>query len=242
MQCRRGYVSPDTKLLFKCAETSGIIRDSVAGVGYDPSSVGDGSTAFNNPYSVRLTNDSGAARTPLEHNLTFNTRKVILLAAVVNQKGSGTRVNLGVSDGGSNRNVFSISLFTNMHQTFMIDDVDYDSSTPINELLANDTPHVIYLLWNGLGSTPSIAGTLSSKALNMDGSVYTPVVTPFSLSDNTVLIPNETFTPDNYSRLNGADYYSVFAKEIDYLPDDLDYKLAQWGSQALLGYKGAPRL
>lgn len=256
MDCRNQVISDDTKLFFPFNDVRTPLIDSVSGTTYDPTAVGKttpGTVSFDAQNAVNIVNGfdgSTSVKVPLAHNLTFSTRKVILLAAVVNQVAvggiEGTRVNLGVGDGlsGDEKSLFSLSLVGSFHASITdMGSAVYSQSLGVQKLLNNDgVPNVIYLLWDGIGSSASVAGTVTAKALNMDGSVFNDGVDDFSIIDDTVIFTNDSFSPNKYSRLTSADYFCMMAKEIDYLPRHLDYKLAQWGANAINGFKGAPRL
>jgi len=250
MQQRRGYISKNCALFFKCNESSGdFITDSVQNVKYKPSSPSllkqhidtfgspnnDGFVAFNTANSVRIQNDTSNLPTPMDlKGTSFNPlTDVILLAAVVSSIGAPSRVNLGVVE--FDDSISNSMLVSNMHATFGFTDDSKQVSGSPDMLAPLNSKNILYIIWDGPSST------ITAELLGFDGLPYNDGTQNFTLSlTESLSPPRSVFTPGNFSRLTNGDYYSIVLASYDAIPSNLRVKLAQWGTEAVKGNKGFP--
>lgn len=257
-QAQSSNIPASCKVLYKCDERSGFSINAVTGHKYDPANLvvkggtNNGYLAFTEPNAINFGMNTEGISVITEFNQTFNTRKIILLAAHILPIDSGagysnTRIaigTLGDVDVGDSA-ALSLSFAGSMHVQLDITGNGSDLIATLADATARIThfnaPLTIYGLWNGIGSSASVNGTLTAKALNADGTVYNNGVTA---SNKTVsgIISSNTFTPGNMMRPAWAHYYKMEAWELDYLPPRLDFQLAIWGDLARQGYKGAVTL
>lgn len=256
-QASSSAIPASCKMLYKCNERSGFPVNTITGHAYDPHNLvvtggtDDGALYFteNNAIDIRI-NTSGIG-VITEFDATFSTRKVILIAAtILPRKNSAsnrstTRIGMGMYGSGATGDspVLSLSFSTSMHAQFDIYGDgranDFVNTTADAGLTIQDyvNPHVIYVMWNGIGSSSVVNGTLTAKCLNLNGTVYTNGVAVEQTASG--IITSDTFTPGDMMRPAWAHYYKMEAWELDYLPHNLDYKLGIWGTLATQGYKGA---
>ena len=219
-----------------------------------PNATNDGFVSYEEPNAINFVMNSEAASVITNFNTSFNTRKVILLAAYIKpirdiaSGTSRTRVAIGTFGSAAlgDSAVLSVSFANTQHTRFettgngVPDDGNTVNIAPSTSKAILDfvNPKIIYVVWNGLGSSATVVGTLFSKCLNADSSVYNG--DGFDcIQTTTGIITSDIFIPGNMMRPAWAHYYKIEAHELDALPTDLDYKLSLWGNATRNGHKGA---
>jgi len=266
MQMRRGYVSPDAMIFFKCAERAGEqMLDSVTKLKYHMKIMNldqdiidwfgppnfNGFMQFNIPHAIRIQNDDSGLTFVDMSGFNFDATKVLLLAATtINREtlpgdNKQTRVAFGTAGFG---NVLTNSMQANMHINFTAASLSDGSDSETLSINSNnlpgggmnlppDTLGVVYVLWDGPNQV------LTGKFLNIDGSIYNDGSQDFILNETTGLTNGQVeVIMRNTSRLTNAEYYSVVAAKYDVVPNLLDQKLSQWGAESVKGHKGWPDL
>lgn len=255
-QASTDTIPASCKVLYKFDERSGLPVNSVTGHAYDPANLvvpGVASTAsvgYSLTNAVQFISDESSRTVIANFNATFNTRKVIILACVIksvlaSDGTANTRATMGTAGNTTTGDsaALSVSFSGGMHTRIEtaatggeIVSIAIDTTRDIRDFT---NPKIIYVLWNGLGSSASVNGTLTAKVLNLDSSVYIDTVSSNACSQTVAgLITADTFTPGNMMRPDGY-YYKMEAWELDYLPLNIDLQLATWGSIAVAGFKGA---
>lgn len=237
MQSRERSLPSNVKVHMRMDERSGLyVTNQVNGEKYIPSSVGTGgSLAFSVDNAVTIEGNTENIATPINWDVTLQTDKVCLLAAVVTNltdDGTGTRVALGTAN---TNNVLTNSTQGGLHGFFR-DPVSGEgaaiSITGGYLFYDNTEAHVHYALWNGL------TGDFTVKVLNLDGTVHNNGSVDLTrTTTGSFTVP--TITLGNTSRLDNGHYYGMTCWELEHLPQNLDLKLALIGNRAVNGDKGA---
>lgn len=232
MQARSMDLPNSVKFHMRMDERSGLyVTDQVSSATYNPSTTGtNGEISYNVTNAATIINNEEGLATPILHTVTLNTTKVCLLAACIKQNGSsGTRVAIGTVGSGA---VLTNSTSGGLHGYFIngADGVGIDM-TANYELYDNTNPLVHYVLWDG-------STTLTVKVINLNGVVYNNGTNDL-VRTNTGTWSANSVAPAQTSRLDGGHYYGITCWELDYLPNKLDLKLANWGNLMVAGHKGA---